>query len=101
MNDSSPRYDIELLRKRHKDLNEKRIAAETSLKNAEDRLAELKREAKEAWGTDDLDALKQKLDEMKANNEQQRAAYQAHIEQVEARLREVESQFGKAQASTR
>lgn len=101
MSDSSPRHDIEALRKRHKELNEKRIAAETSLKNAEERLAELKREAKQTWGTDDLTALKLKLDEMRASNEEQRAAYQSHIEQVEARLREVESQFGKAQASTR
>lgn len=101
MTDAIPRLDIEVLKAKHRKLNEKRIATEANLKTAEARLADLKREALEKWQTDDLETLKQKLEQLKLENEAKRAAYQQHIEQVEARLTEVETDFAKAQSSTK
>jgi chromosome segregation ATPase len=101
MTDATPKLDIEALKKKHKELDAKRIAAEANLKTAETRLADLKREALEKWATDDLTALKEKLEQMKQDNEAKRADYQQHIEQVEARLNEVEAEFGKVQSGTK
>ncbi len=101
MNEVTPKLDMEALRQKHRELDARRIKAKANLETAENRLAELKREALENWQTDDLELLKQRLEQMKQENEAKRAAYQQHIEQVEARLREVETEFAKVQASTK
>lgn len=92
----SPALDIEELKRRHKDLDTQRTKARANLENAERQLDELKAEARAAYGTDDLDALREKLDEMRRENERKRAEYQAHLEQVQARLAEVEQTFAGA-----
>lgn len=85
--------DIEQLKRKHKDLDTQRIKAEADLATANKRLQELKDEAKAQWGTDDIEELRRKLEEMKADNERKRADYQEHIEQIEAGLSEVEKKF--------
>ena len=88
--------DIETLRKRHTELDRKRAAAEANLKTATDNLEALKREARELYGTDDLDALRTKLEEMKKENERKRADYQKHLDEIEASLDELDKQYARS-----
>jgi hypothetical protein len=88
--------DIETLRKRHTELDRKRAAAEANLKTATDNLEALKREARESYGTDDLDALRAKLEEMKKENERKRAEYQKHLDEIENGLNELDKQYAQS-----
>ena len=71
--------DIEALKKRHRELENQRIAAQTNLKTATDQLELLKKESREQYGTDDLDQLRDKLEEMKRDNERKRVEYDRHL----------------------
>jgi hypothetical protein len=84
---------IEELQKRYSALNKKQIEADTNLKNAEKQLAALQAEAREKYGTDDLAALRQKLADMKAENETKRRDYQAKLDKIETDLAQVEEKF--------
>lgn len=84
--------DIDALKARYDALNKKKIQAETNQETAKRRLDELKEQALREYGTDNLDELTQKLDELKAENERQRAAYQAHLDEIETKLADVEKQ---------
>lgn len=85
--------DIEQLKKRHKDLEEKKITAEANLNNASKLLDELKREAKAKYATDDPGQLQKKLQDMKAENELKRTEYQKHLEEIQTKLAQVELDF--------
>jgi chromosome segregation ATPase len=87
--------DIETLKQRHAELDRERTTAKANLANATRQLAELKAEAKNLYGTDDLDALRVKLQEMREQNERKRAEYQRHLEEIEAKLTEVDRKFGE------
>jgi len=87
---------IEALRERHKRLDEQRVRAEESLRNLREQLDGLKADARERYGTDDVERLRTMLAEMRAENERRRAAYQQHLSEVEARLAEVDAQHRAA-----
>jgi hypothetical protein len=87
---SSPPPDIETLKKRHRELDNLRIAAETNLKTATLQLEQLKRESLEQYGTDDLKQLVEKLEEMRRDNERKRVDYARHLAEIENSLSEVE-----------
>jgi chromosome segregation ATPase len=89
----APKQEIEQLRERHKALHTKSIKAQIDLGHAEQRLEELKEEARRNYGTDDLDELKQLLAARTAENERLRAEYQRHLDEVEGKLAEVEEDF--------
>lgn len=89
---------FEELRQRYESLRDKKISAETQLKDSEERLDKLKKQARETYGTDDLDALQKKLETMKEENERLRADYQNHLDEVEGRLKTVEQQHQKENA---
>jgi chromosome segregation ATPase len=93
MASSSPENDIETLKKRHKELDTLRTKARANLENAQKQLDELKTEARTAYGTDDLEQLRVKLAEMKKENEEKRSAYEQHLDEIAARLVEVEKAF--------
>src|ERR1041385_2589361 len=90
--------DIETLRKRHTDLDRKRAAAEANLRTANDQLDTLRREAREQYQTDDLDALRKKLAAMKDDNDRKRTEYQQHLDQIETNLKQIEQQHTAARA---
>jgi hypothetical protein len=90
---SKTALDIEQLKREHKDLERKKITAEADLQTATATLNAIKREAKEKYGTDDQDELQKKLAEMKSENERKRAEYQKHLEEIGAKLAEVEREF--------
>lgn len=88
-----PAQDIESLKKRHKELERQKTTAEANLKNALDQLEALKQEAREKYSTDDLDALRTLLTKMKSENEQKRAQYEKHLDEIETALAKVEADF--------
>lgn len=88
--------DIDALKKRFDALNTKKIQAETNKDAAEKRLTELKERARREFGTDDIDALKQKLADLTADNQRKRAEYQTHLNEIETKLAEVESKHSAA-----
>ena len=94
-NPSKPQ-DIEQLRKRYTDLDRKRAAAEANLKTATDNLEVLKEQARKTYGTDNLDELRAKLEEMRRENDRKRTDYQHHLDQIESRLTEIERDYGTA-----
>ena len=89
---------IDELKRRYDQLHQRKIRAETNRDNAQKRLAELKAEAKEKYGTDDVDELKTMLTEMKAENDRKRAEYQQQLEKIESNLSEVEAKFSDEDA---
>jgi hypothetical protein len=86
---------IEELEERYQRLSRRKVRAETNRENAEKQLNELKREATERYGTDDIDELRRKLAEMKQENERKKAEYQKHLDGVEAELADVEARFAE------
>jgi hypothetical protein len=84
--------DMQHLSERYKELDRKKTIAETNLENSTRELEDLKRQARETYGTDDLENLKAMLQQMKDDNERKRAEYQQHILQIEDSLAEVQRQ---------
>jgi len=85
--------EIEVLRKRHENLNKLQIQSERDLKHAEDKLKELMENARKEYGTDDLDALHKKLEEMKAENDRKCKDYKEHLDTLEKKLNEIEQDY--------
>lgn len=90
---SSEPQTIEELKSRYDDLNQKKIRFETRREAAEEQLNELKATALEQYGTDDVKKLQEKLKQLKAENEKQRAAYQESLDKIENRLGEIQEDF--------
>ncbi len=83
---------IERLQKRYNDLQH----AKTALKRiatTHKRLDELKSEAREKFGTDDLNQLQSQLETLKLENEKKRADYEKELDKVEQKLAEIEEKF--------
>jgi hypothetical protein len=87
---SATTQGIEELRARHKALDEQRITAKANLKTSQDSLQDLKKQARDTYGTDDVEELRKLLVSMKEENEQKRAGYQRHLDEIEHQLTEVE-----------
>jgi len=96
---ASSEQTIEQLQSRYRELNTKKIQAETNLKNATEHLTGLKEEARQKFGTDDVAELRKKLEAMKAENEEKRKNYQAQLDQIESDLLGVEKKFAVADVS--
>ncbi len=84
---------IEDLQSRYQKLNTRKIQAETNLGNAKKQLEQLQQEARDKYETDDLAALRNKLDAMKAANEKKRRDYQQQLDRIESELHTVEQRF--------
>lgn len=70
--------------------------AQANLANAEKQLSELRKKARDTYGTDNLEELKQQLERLKAENESKRAAYQQLLDSIEDQLTDVETRHGSA-----
>jgi hypothetical protein len=90
---------IEELQRRYQQLRDKKVAAETHYSNAQKQLDDLKRQARETYGTDDVAQLEQMLAKMRQENEQRRAQYQTELDRIEADLAGVEQRFAAVEAS--
>ncbi len=94
MNDQEKnRQGIESLTDRYNRLHTRRIEAETNLKSARKQLDDLKKEALEKYGTDNLDTLKKKLAEMESENEKKRSQYEKSLDKIESELKQVEEKY--------
>lgn len=85
--------DIDTLRMRFEKLRDKKTSAEALLKNAEDELRRLMAEAKERYGTSDVESLKAKLAQIEKDNRDKQRQYQDGLDAIEAKLKEVEAEF--------
>jgi len=88
--------DIDTLKGRYDELREAQITAAANLKTAESQLAKLRAQAKATYGTDDLAALKAKLEEMTADNERKRNEYQSALDKIEADLGTIEEKYSQS-----
>src|SRR4030095_10500343 len=87
--------DIGALGQRYDELRTKKIAAHTNLETSTQNLEGLKRLAREKYGTDDLEALRAKLEEMKDENNRRLADYDRHLATIEQQLSQVEAEHAK------
>ena len=94
--DRKTKQSIDELKKRFDKLHADKIRAGAQLEGAEKHLAQLKQQARTEFGTDDLDELRTKLQEMEAENERRRAAYQESLDAIDADLQAVAAQYGDA-----
>ncbi len=84
--------DIETLKQRYEKMSHKKTEAETLLRTAQAELDRLQIEAKERFGTDDLEQLKAKLAAMESENLKRRREYQTLLDGIERDLKAVEAQ---------
>jgi hypothetical protein len=94
--EDTPSQDIEKLRKRYETLRDKKITAEANLQTSAEMLENLKKQARDKYGTDDLATLRSKLDEMTEENERKRIDYQQHLTEIETALAAVEAKHADA-----
>lgn len=86
---------IDELKKTYEELNTKKIQSETNFATAKKQLAELQQQSETEFGTSDVAALKQKLDELEAENETRRRDYQELLERIASDLKSVEQDLEK------
>ena len=87
---------IEALQQRYQKFSDQRIRAQTQLEESQKRLAELEQQATEQFGTADVDQLQEKLEKLKTENEKKQVEYQKNLDEVHAKLTQVESDFETA-----
>ena len=85
--------DIDQLRSRYEELTRRQTVCETRLDSASRELEELKAQARQQYGTDDLDRLEQRLAEMKRENQRLQEDYRAALDAIEASLKEVDRAY--------
>ncbi len=82
---------IEQLKKRFDKLNETRIRVQHERDTAQAQLEQLRQNAIEQFGTDDVEKLQAQLTEIKQQNEQQRAEYERNLDDIESRLEQIQA----------
>ena len=87
---------IEQLQQRYQELNRKKIQAETQRDGATLRLNELKAQARDKYGTDDVSSLQEQLAGFIKENADKKAKYQADLDNIEKGLAAVEAKFSEA-----
>jgi len=81
---------IEQLKERFDELNTEKVRLQTQKERAEKDLQELKQQAREQFGTDDLKKLQAMLTDMKKKNEKQKAEYQRQLDEIEQQLLKID-----------
>lgn len=82
---------IDELTKKYHTLNERKIQAETQLREAEKRLQELQTQASTEFGTSDVAELQSRLEQMEAENEKRRTDYQTLLAGIQSDLEKIDS----------
>ena len=88
---------IEQLQARYDGLNEQKIKVNAQREHAMQRLEELKAQAKEQYGSDDVEQLSSMLKEMKSKNEKMRSQYQASLDGIDQDLSAINEKFAVAE----
>jgi DNA repair exonuclease SbcCD ATPase subunit len=97
-NPTKTAQDIDQLRKRHTELDRRKAKAEEALRMANEQLDALKKQARDTYGTDDLEKLKQMLQAMKDENLRKRTDYQKHLDEIETGLSTIEREYQSARS---
>ncbi len=87
--------EMNALRARYETLKDEKTRCETNLENSKKRLDELKEKARTEYGTDDLEALRSKLEEMRSENSKRQREYEASLNAIEAELLTVDEAYQK------
>ena len=90
---SEQQQTIEQLQQRYSKFRDQKIKVQTQRAEAQKRLSQLKKQAVESFGTDDIDALCKKLETMKRENEEQRKTYQLELDKIASELAEVQAEY--------
>ena len=88
---------IEQLQARFEKFKEQKLIVEVQKKSAFEKLYEIKEEARQKYGSDDLDELKSSLEKMKLENEKKRASYQKALDKIEQNLIEINEEFAETE----
>ena len=88
---------MDQLKKRFEELSLMKVKYETQRDSAASELADLKDQALELYGSDDVKQLEKMLSEMKIENEKKRSEYQASLDKIDANLQSVQESFDAAQ----
>jgi hypothetical protein len=78
------------LKDQHRVLHERKIATERDRLNLEERLRELRAQAEREYGTSDIEELRRLLEERREANDRMVEEYQRHVEDIQARLKEID-----------
>lgn len=88
------------LQTRFKELETKKTQVATLKEATEKRVNELKEEARNSFGSDNIDELKEKLKEMQAENEKRKKEYEEHLLGIETSLKEIDKEYARLSADT-
>lgn len=89
--DSQVERELNGLRQQYEQLRDRKVRTEQDVANLSAQLESLKQQAKEQYGTSDLEELQQLLEEKRQQNEEVVARYREHIQQIQADLTAVEN----------
>lgn len=96
---SKAKQTIEQLQQRYDDFKSQKVKFETQRDAALEELENLKQEARDTYGSDDVAQLEKILQQMKAENEAKRSEYQQLLDGIDAKLAEVQAEFASESAS--
>lgn len=96
---SKAKQTIEQLQQRYDDFKSQKVKFETQRDAALEELENLKQQAREIYGSDDVAQLEKMLEQMKAENEAKRSEYQQLLDGIDAKLAEVQAEFAAESAS--
>ena len=92
---SEASQSIDQLQKRYQGLSEQKIKVETQRDHALTQLNDLQAQAKELYGSDNVEELKKILEQMKTSNETKRSEYQESLDSIDAELAAVDEKFNE------
>ena len=97
---TSEQQAFDKLRVRYDALSHERTRIDAQREAAQKQLDEMRESARTQFGTDDLEELEKKLADMRKQNEEKRAKYEASLDEIETKLKEVEGQFDSDETNT-
>ena len=83
---------LKRMQDRFQKFHNRKIQIETQRAETEKTLQKLQQDAESKFGSSDVEVLKKKLSEMKAENEKKVADYDKQLNEIEAKLAEVDQQ---------
>ncbi len=89
--DQAVQDKLESLKGDFKELETKKIQTETNIQTLEAELQRLREQARQTYGTSDLEELKALLEKRRRENEHLVAEYEQHIRGIKDRLADIES----------
>ena len=89
--DAQVERELNDLRRQYDQLRDRKARAEEAVAQLTHQLETLKKQAEAEYGTSDLNALQQLLEEKRQQNETVVAEYRKHVQQIQADLAQVEN----------